>query len=64
MQRTVALLNIEHLRKRLTEVTDKGVRQTILQLLAEEEAKLEAMTSRPRKEEGMARAAIVRDMEF
>jgi hypothetical protein len=48
MERTVALLNIEHLRKRLTEVTDKGVRQTILQLLAEEEAKLETLTKPPK----------------
>jgi hypothetical protein len=33
MERTVALLNIEHLRKRLTEVTDKGVRQAKLEAL-------------------------------
>jgi hypothetical protein len=49
MHKTIALLNIEHLRKRLTEVTDDGVRQTIFQLLAEEEAKLETMTE-PLKE--------------
>jgi hypothetical protein len=49
MHKTIALLNIEHFRKRLTEVTDDGVRQTIFQLLAEEEAKLETITKPPKE---------------
>jgi hypothetical protein len=54
MEKTVALLNIEHLRKRLTEVTDDGLRQTILQLLAEEAAKLETLTKPPKEGKGHA----------
>ena len=49
MEETIAFLNVEHLRKRLTEVTDDGVRQTILQLLAEEEAKLQNPTKLPKE---------------
>jgi hypothetical protein len=49
MEKTIVLLNIEHLRKRLTEVTDDGLRQIILQLLAEEEAKLETLTKPPKE---------------
>ena len=40
MDRAVAHLNIEHYRRLLAEETDEARRQTILQLLAEEEAKL------------------------
>lgn len=47
MDKTIALLNIKHLRKRLAEVTDETTRTTILQLLAEEEAKLAALTTLP-----------------
>lgn len=47
MDKTIALLNMEHLRKRLTEVTDNSTRRTILRLLAEEEAKLEDPTKPP-----------------
>jgi hypothetical protein len=43
----VARLNIEHLRKQLAETADDVKRQTILRLLAEEEAKLAALTSPP-----------------
>jgi L-lactate utilization protein LutC len=38
MDRTVARLNIEHYRKLLSEQMDEPKRQTILRLLAEEEA--------------------------
>jgi hypothetical protein len=47
MDRTVAHLNIEHYRKLLTEEMDEAKRQTILRLLAEEEAKLAALTKPP-----------------
>jgi hypothetical protein len=47
MDRTVARLNIEHLRKRLAEKTDEARRKTLLRLLAEEEAKLAALRDRP-----------------
>jgi len=40
MDRAVAHLNIEHYRRLLAEETDEARRQTILRLLAEEEAKL------------------------
>jgi hypothetical protein len=43
MDRTVARLNIEHLRKRLADETDETRKQTVLRLLAEEEAKLTAL---------------------
>jgi len=48
MDRTVAHLNIEHFRRKLAEETDETKRQTILRLLAEEEAKLPALN--PTKE--------------
>jgi hypothetical protein len=41
MNWSVAHLNIEHFRKQLANETDEVKRQTILRLLAEEEAKLE-----------------------
>jgi hypothetical protein len=44
MDRTVAKLNIAHFRKLLAAETDETKRQTITRLLAEEEAKLEALT--------------------
>ena len=40
MDRTIARLNIEHYRRLLAKETDEARRQTILRLLAEEEAKL------------------------
>lgn len=40
MDRTIARLNIDHFRKRLAAETDDTRRQTLLRLLAEEEAKL------------------------
>ncbi len=40
MDRTVARLNIEHYRRLLARETDETRRQTIMRLLAEEEAKL------------------------
>jgi hypothetical protein len=40
VDRTVARLNIEHYRRLLARETDETRRQTILRLLAEEEAKL------------------------
>jgi hypothetical protein len=43
VDKTVARLNIEHFRRKLAEETDAGRRQTLLQLLAEEEAKLKAL---------------------
>jgi hypothetical protein len=43
MDRAVARLNIEHYRRLLADETDAARRQTILCLLAEEEAKLAAL---------------------
>ena len=43
VDREVALLNIEHFLKLLAEEADEGKRETVLQLLAEERAKLEAL---------------------
>jgi len=40
MDRAVARLNIEHYRRLLATETDEARRQTLLRLLAEEEAKL------------------------
>lgn len=40
MDRTVARLNVEHYRRLLARETDETRRQTIMRLLAEEEAKL------------------------
>jgi hypothetical protein len=42
MDRTVAHLNIEHFHKLLATEADEIKRQTIMRLLAEEEAKLKA----------------------
>jgi hypothetical protein len=43
----IAQLNIEHFRKLLTSETDEAKRQTLLRLLAEEEAKLASSTNPP-----------------
>lgn len=40
LDRTVARLNIEHYRRLLARETDEARRQTVMRLLAEEEAKL------------------------
>jgi hypothetical protein len=45
----VAHLNIEHYRKLLTQEMDETTRQTILRLLAEEEAKLASLSNPPRQ---------------
>ncbi len=50
MNKLVARLNIEHYRKELAEEVDDARRQTLLQLLAEEEEKLAAMAQSPRGE--------------
>jgi hypothetical protein len=47
MDKAIARLNIEHFRKRLATETDETTRQTLLRLLAEEEAKLGAGTKGP-----------------
>ena len=43
----VARLNIEHFKSKLATETDKAKRKTLLTLLAEEEAKLAALTDDP-----------------
>ena len=43
----IARLNIEHFRKLLATETDETKRRTVLRLLAEEEAKLAALTNSP-----------------
>ena len=43
MEKTIARLNIEHFRERLSRELDQPTRQTIVRLLAEEEAKLAAI---------------------
>jgi hypothetical protein len=47
MDRIVARLNIEHFRKKLAGEIDEATRNTILGLLAEEEAKLAALDDPP-----------------
>jgi hypothetical protein len=49
MDRTVAHFNIEHYRKLLTQAMDEAKRQTILRLLAEEEAKLASLNNPPQQ---------------
>ncbi len=44
VEKTVARLNIERFRKKLSEEADETTRQTLLHLLAEEEAKLAELT--------------------
>lgn len=50
MDRTIARLNIEHYRQRLSIETDEQKRQTLQRLLAEEEAKLAMLDGPPKKE--------------
>ena len=50
MDRTVARLNIEHFRKQLAEEKDEAKRRMLVQLLAEEEAKLAAIEARSKKD--------------
>ena len=45
MDRSVARLNIEHFKKLLAVETDDKKRQILVQLLAEEEAKLEKLNA-------------------
>ena len=52
MDPTVARLNIEHFRKLLSQEKDEAKRQTILRLLAEEEAKLASLSNAPEKKSG------------
>jgi hypothetical protein len=49
MDRTVARLNVEHFRKLLAEDIDETKRQSLLRLLAEEEAKLAALMDPPKE---------------
>jgi hypothetical protein len=50
MKKFVARLNIEHYRKLLADEADDAKRQRLLRLLAEEEAKLVALSDPPKKE--------------
>jgi hypothetical protein len=43
IERTITRLNIEHYKKLLENETDEPKRQTLLRLLAEEEAKLRSL---------------------
>jgi hypothetical protein len=47
MDRTIAQLNIEHFRKLLATETDESKRQTLLRLLAQEEAALAKLDAQP-----------------
>ena len=47
MDKAVARLNIEHYRKLLAKETDQTKRATLGRLLAEEEAKMAALTDMP-----------------
>ena len=49
MDKTVSRLNIAYFRAKLAAETDETTRQTILRLLAEEEAKLAALTAPPKQ---------------
>jgi hypothetical protein len=51
IDKIVARLNIERFRNRLAEETDKITRQTLIRLLAEEEAKLVAPMHPPKETE-------------
>ena len=53
MDKSIAQFNIEHFRKRLAENLDESTRQTILQLLAEEELKLAALQNAPKIKEAV-----------
>jgi hypothetical protein len=49
MDKFVARLNIEHYRKKLTTEEHDTTRQTLLRLLADEEAKLAVLSGPPEK---------------
>jgi hypothetical protein len=49
MDKTIARLNIEHFREKLSKELDEPTRQTIIRLLAEEETKLAALEGQPKK---------------
>ncbi|HUI97834.1 MAG TPA: hypothetical protein VLX44_18905 [Xanthobacteraceae bacterium] len=49
MDRTVARLNIEYFRKKLSTEADEAKRRAILRLLAEEEARLAAISGSPQQ---------------
>jgi hypothetical protein len=49
MDRFVALLNIEHYRKKIAAETDEALRQKLFRLPAEEEAKLTAIEAREKE---------------
>jgi hypothetical protein len=46
LDKTVARLNIEHYRKKLTEEKDPDRRNTLLRLIAEEEARLHSLENK------------------
>ena len=48
VDKTIAQLNIAHFRDKLKTETDETTRQTLLRLLAEEEAKLAALNAAPK----------------
>lgn len=50
MDKDIARLNIEHFRKLLERETDEATRSMLLRLLAEEEAKLNALGRAPREQ--------------
>lgn len=50
MDKDIARLNVEHFRKLLERETDEVRRSMLLRLLAEEEAKLSALTRNPREQ--------------
>jgi hypothetical protein len=50
MPKTIARLNIQHFRRLLAQKTDDTKRETLLRLLAEEEAKLAALGAELPKE--------------
>lgn len=52
MDRTIARLNIEHYRRLLAKEADETRRQTLLRLLAEEEAKIADPKPQERKRRG------------
>jgi len=50
MNKKIALLNVDHYRKMLAIEPNETKRQTLLRLLAEEQAKLAALDHPPKKE--------------
>lgn len=51
MLKFIARLNIDHLRRRLTENLEATERQTVARLLTEEEAKLAALSAKEKSKE-------------